>query len=202
MGEPGAGDEHDRDRNDRDQREDARAEDARPASEGLDALPPDLLEAIRQIGATGRASLGATGDAARAMRTLVAADISLARSALGRTLALSGFAIAFGGSAWLLLMATLVVFLSRQLGLPWSAALLIPALLSVATTVLAGWLAVRYFEHTRLQATRRQLARIGIGELADFVPDADSSGSSRDATTRHEHGRPLKDHDGVDVTSP
>ena len=33
-------------------------------------------------------------------------------------------------------------------------------------TAIAGWMAMRYFEHTRMKATRRQLARLGIGELA------------------------------------
>ena len=35
---------------------------------------------------------------------------------------------------------------------------------------LAGWLAMRYFDHTRFKATRRQLARLGIGELAGLMP--------------------------------
>ena len=183
-----------------------RAGDPADDGDGFDALPPDLLEAMRQIGATGRASLGAAGDTAKALRTLVVADVSLARSALGRSLALSGFAIAFGASAWLLLMATLVVFLSRQLGLPWSAALLIPAVLSVATTIAAAWLAMRYFEHTRLQATRRQLARLGIGELADFMPSPDSPESARNASrrgpARDTERQPVKDERGVDVTPP
>ena len=171
-----------------------------------DGLPPDLLEALRQIGEASRASIGAAGDTAKALRSLVVADVSLARSAMGRTLALSGFAIAFGASAWLLLMATLVVFLSRQVGLPWSAALLIPALLSVVATVAAGWYGMRYFEHTRMQATRRQLARLGIGELSAFMPDPDSPESARNATKRHPpedaDGEPLKDRRGVDVTPP
>ena len=87
----------------------------------------ELLEALRQIGATGRASLGASVDTAKAFRSLVVADVSLARSALGRTLALSGVAIAAGASAWLLLMGALVVFLSARLGMPWLGALLLPA---------------------------------------------------------------------------
>lgn len=201
MGATGAGDSHDRDG----PAGSARDRDARASADGFDALPPDLLEAMRQIGATGRASLGAAGDTAKALRKLVVSDVALARSALGRTLALTGFAIAFGASAWLLLMATLVVFLSRQLGLSWSLALLIPALLSVATTAIAGWFAMRYFEHTRLQATRRQLARLGIGELADFMPAPDSPGSARDASARKPAGgrdEPLKDEQGIDVTPP
>jgi len=197
MGATGAGDERNHDR---------RAGEARDSAEGFDALPPDLLEAMRQIGATGRASLGAAGDTAKALRTLVVADVSLARSALGRSLALSGFAVAFGASAWLLLMATLVVFLSRHLGWSWSAAMLVPALLSVVAAAIAGWFAMRYFEHTRLQATRRQLARLGIGELADFMPDPQSPESARAASARNPpgngQGTPAKDEQGIDLTPP
>ena len=172
-----------------------------------DAQPaPDLGESLRQIGQTGRAGLGAAGDAAKAMRSLVAADISLARSAFGRTLAMTGVAIVFGASAWLLLMAVLVVLLNRQAGLAWSLSLLLPALLSGAVAWFVGWRAMGYFEHTRLQATRRQLARLGIGELAGFVPDADSVTSSREATQQRPAedgaGRPFKDERGVDVTPP
>ncbi|MGH8084003.1 MAG: phage holin family protein [Lysobacter sp.] len=197
MGASDAGGSQDRDRH---------SDEPRDSDEGFDALPPDLLEAMRQIGATGRASLGAAGDTANALRTLVVADVALARSALGRSLAFSGFAVAFGASAWLLLMATLVVFLSRQLGWPWSAALLVPALLSVLTTAIAGWFAMRYFEHTRLQATRRQLARLGIGELAEFMPDPESPVSARAASARRPsgngRGEPAKDEQGIDVTPP
>ncbi|MEG3158750.1 phage holin family protein [Lysobacter zhanggongensis] len=166
----------------------------------------ELLEALRQIGATGRASLGASVDTAKAFRSLVVADVSLARSALGRTLALSGVAIAAGASAWLLLMGALVVFLSARLGMPWLGALLLPAALSLVMAGAASWLAMRYFDHTRLQATRRQLARLGIGELADFVPDADSPESTREATRRRPpedgSGEPVKDKQGIDVTPP
>lgn len=173
---------------------------------GSDAPPPDLAEALRQIGATGRAGLDAGVDAAKAMRSLVFADISLARSALGRALAFTGVAIAFGASAWLLLMATLIVFLSRQLQWPWSLSLLLTAVLSLAITAFGGWMAVRYFEHTRLQATRRQLARLGIGELADFTPDPGSPVSTREATERapveSPDGAPVKDRQGIDVTPP
>lgn len=197
MGATGAGDDRDHDRH---------AGKARESAEGFDALPPDLLEAMRQIGATGRASLGAAGDTAKALCTLVVADVALARSAAGRSLAFGGMAVAFGASAWLLLMATLVVFLSRQLGWSWSAAMLVPALLSLVAAAAAGVLAMRYFEHTRLQATRRQLARLGIGELAEFMPDPDSPVSARAASARNPpgngHGAPAKDEQGIDVTPP
>ena len=131
--------------------------------------------------------------------------LSLARSAFGRTLAFTGIAIAFGASAWLLLMATLIVWLSRGVGISWSLALLLTALLSIGVTVAAGYAAMRYFEHTRLQATRRQFARLGFGELADFMPDADSHQSSADAAQRMAEATadaPVKKGLGIDVTKP
>ena len=171
-----------------------------------DPAPPDLAESLRQVGAAGRASLGAAGDAAKAFRTLLIADVSLARSALGRTLALTGVAIAFGASAWLLLMATLIVYLTRGLGWSWSLALLGTALLSLAITAIAAWQGMRYFEHTRLQATRRQLARLGIGELSDFTPEPGSVESARAGAGQLAPavaaGKPLKDEQGIDVTPP
>ncbi len=102
-------------------------------------------------------------------------------------------------------MATLIVWLSRGVGISWSLALLLTALLSIGVTVAAGWRAMRYFEHTRLQATRRQFARLGFGELADLMPDADSRESSAEAAQRVAEanaGEPIKKGLGVDVTPP
>ncbi|MFD0738866.1 phage holin family protein [Lysobacter koreensis] len=177
-----------------------------PVPDPAPAPPPDLGESLRDVAAAGRAGLGAAGDAAKAFRTLLSADISLARSAFGRTLALTGVAIAFGASAWLLLMAALIVFLSRTLAWPWTVSLLVTALLSLAITVFAGWQSMRYFEHTRLQATRRQLARLGIGELADFTPEPGSPASTREVTENAppvtRDGEPVKGEQGIDVTPP
>ena len=176
--------------------------------EPADGSPPpdDLGEAIREVGAAARAGLSEAGSAAKAFRTLLAADVSLARSAFGRAMALTGVAIVFGASCWLLLMATLIVFLSRQLGLPWAASLLICALLSGAVTLWAAWQADRYFDHTRMQATRRQLARLGIGELADFTPDAGSPASTREGAEnsppQDRDGKPPHNDVGVRVTPP
>ena len=166
---------------------------------------PGLEEALRGLGEEGRAGLKAATDVAKALRILIAADISLARSAFGRTLALTGVAIAFGASAWLLLMAAMIAAMQAA-GLSWVIALLIAALLSVAVTAGAGYAAMRYFEHTRLQATRRQFARLGFGELAGLMPDADSNESSAEAA-RHmastdADGAPLKKGLGIDVTKP
>src|SRR5690606_23544791 len=114
----------------------------------------------------------------------VAADISLARSAAGRSATFAGIAVMFGVSAWLLLMTALIVVLSNQVGLPWWLSLGGCGLLSL----LCAWLALRkaedYFEHTRMMATRRQLARLGIGELADLMPGAGSPESARTAESK------------------
>ena len=169
-----------------------------------EAPPPGLEEALRSLGAEGRAGLKAATDVAKALRILIAADISLARSAFGRTLAFTGVAIAFGASAWLLLMAAMIAAMQAA-GLSWVIALLIAALLSVAVTAGAGYAAMRYFEHTRLQATRRQFARLGFGELADFMPDADSHESTAEAALRMAEanaGEPVKKGLGIDVTKP
>lgn len=167
---------------------------------------PDLADALRDLGNTGRAGFGAATDAAKALRILVSADISLARSAFGRTLAFTGVAIAFGGSAWLLLMAMTTALLHDQLNWSWTLSLAVCAALSVAITAYAGWQAMQYFEHTRLKATRRQFARLGIGELEDFVPNPSSPESAREATEKHPPegpgGEPLKKGLGVDITPP
>lgn len=173
---------------------------------GDDTAAPDLAEALREFGASGRAGLTAANDVAKSLRILIAADVSLARSAFGRTLALTGVAIAFGASAWLLLMATLIVALSRGLGWPWSLSMLLTAGLSVVVTGFAAWGASRYFEYTRMQATRRQFARLGLGELAEFMPDTDSHESSENAAQRvadaTSANAPVKKGLGVDVTPP
>ena len=135
---------------------------------------PDIADSVREVGAAGRASVAAATDAAKALRSLLAADMSLARSAMGRTITFAGVAVAFGASAWLLLVAALVLLLS-QLGLSWMMALLVGAAISLAVTAYAGWRAAHYFDYTRLKATRRQLARLGIGELSDFMPSPDSA---------------------------
>lgn len=148
------------------------------------APPPGFADAARELRDSGLAGLGAAREAARALRTLVAADVSLARSAAGRSAVFAGAAVVFGASAWLMLMTAVVVALSLQGGLPWWLSL---AICSV-TSALGAWLALRkamaYFEHTRMKATRRQLARLGVGELADFMPSPGSAECARDAEDR------------------
>ena len=168
--------------------------------------PPDLGEALHALGADSRAGLKAASDSLKALRILVAADFSLARSAFGRALAFTGVAIAFGASAWLLLMGAMIAAM-QSAGLSWAVAMLIAAALSIAITVGAVIAAMRYFEHTRMQATRRQFARLGFGELADLMPDPGSAESSVDAAQRvaeaHANAdKPMKKGLGVDVTPP
>lgn len=174
-------------------------------SEPGDERPPSIDDAVRELRDTGKATWSAGRDAGKALRILLAADVSLARSAAGRTLAFSGVAIAFGASAWLLLMAALVTWLAAGLGMPWSLALLLTAALSAVAAALGTRTAMRYFEHTRLKASRRQLARLGFGELAALMPDADSSVSAEDAAEAAAEtgdGKPVKKGLGIDVTPP
>lgn len=137
-------------------------------SEGGPVPPPrpGLAESLRQIGASGRAGLAASGEAARALRALIGADLALAGNALGRALALACVAIVFAGSAWLLLMATLATALHDVRGWSWSLALGACAALSLGCAAIGLWQAWRYLRHTRLEATRRQLARLGVGRSA------------------------------------
>lgn len=169
---------------------------------GAAAPAPGLLESLREIRDAGRSGVASARDASKALRTLVSADVALARSAMGRAVAFVAIAIVFGGSAWLLLMTTLVIALVRHLDWPWSLALLTTATLSLLITAYAARRTLYYFEHTRLRATRRQLARLGFGELADFMPDPGSPESTRAASDWLADHPPGKDGRGIDVTPP
>lgn len=139
----------------------------------------DLLGAFRDVGEAGRSGFAAAKHVGEALRALVAADIALARSALGRALAFTAVAIVFGVSAWLLMMAALVAVLAAALQWSWTLALFVVALANIAVTAWAAWRAIGYFEHTRMKATRRQLARLGIGDGGD---DGGNSASSDEAS--------------------
>ena len=165
---------------------------------------PGIADAFRELGDTGRATWEAGREAVTALRILVTADISLARSAFGRTLAFTAVAIVFGASAWLLLMAALVAWLSLGLGWAWQFSLLLCGGASLVAAGVAGWMSTRYFEHTRMQATRRQLARLGIGELAGMVAGAGSGKSAEESAEQVAEvaDKAVKKGLGVDVTPP
>jgi hypothetical protein len=125
--------------------------------------PPHLDESVRRIGAAGKATYTSAKGTGRALRSLVFADLALARSAIGRALGWVAVAIVFGASAWLLIVGALIAVLQR-LGWTWLESLSLAAALSVIVTGLAAWRTIHYFECAGLHATRRQLARLGIGD--------------------------------------
>lgn len=145
---------------------DTRADDARES--------PGIDDSLRALNAARRETVGAALDTGRAMRSLVVADFALARSALARALVWTAVAIIFGASAWLLLMGALIALL-QAMGLSWLASIALSALLSLAVTAIAAWRVTVFFEHTGMQATRRQLARFGIGD-----DDDDEAGNDGD----------------------
>ncbi len=156
-----------------------RTDDAQESRARAGAAAPDVGEALRLLGEDGRAGLRAARDTLQALRILVTADFALARGALARALVCACVAVAFGGSAWLLLMAALIAALQAA-GLSWLMALLLAALLSIVVTALAALAAARYFDHTGMQASRRQFARLGLGALDDLMRgiDEDDAGAS------------------------
>ena len=79
---------------------------------------PSIEQAINDLGSTGREGLNAGLDALRALRRLFVADLALARVAMVRALVWLTVAVAFGSSAWLLLMAVGIAGL-RHFGLSW-----------------------------------------------------------------------------------
>ncbi|MEI2453713.1 phage holin family protein [Lysobacter firmicutimachus] len=126
---------------------------------------PSIEEAYREIRDAGREGLEAAIDTGRALRGLLIADFALARSALGRALLWVSVAIVFGASSWLLLMAALIALLQGVLGWSWLGSMSAAAGLSLAVAAVGVWRAIHYFEYTRLHATRRQLRRLGLGDL-------------------------------------
>jgi hypothetical protein len=134
--------------------------------------PPDLIDSLKEVGEAGRAAFGSAKDTGRAMRALVSADFALARSAFGRALAWAGVAIVFGASAWLLVTGALIALMQR-FGFSWLQSLSFAALLSLGITALAIWKVGRYFDHTGMHATRRQLSRLGLFD--EDHPDDDTA---------------------------
>ncbi len=155
-------------------------QDGDDADPGADK-PPHLDESVRRIGAAGRATLDSALDTGRALRKLVWADFAMARSASGRALGWFAVAIIFGGSAWLLVMGALIALL-QAFGLSWLLAISLAALLSLGVTALAAWRVTVFFEYAGMHATRRQLARLGIGDDDDDDAGADTNDDPPPAT--------------------
>lgn len=125
--------------------------------------PPSLDESLRNVGKAGKDGFASAVDTARALRSLVLADFALARVSLARAMVWMSVAAVFGVSSWLLLMGALIALLQRM-GLSWLSALSIAAALSLAITGLGVFMTLHYFEHTRMEATRRQLKAMGFGD--------------------------------------
>ncbi|PPU78386.1 hypothetical protein [Xanthomonas cucurbitae] len=146
------------------------APDGRGATPGLD-------ESVRAVGTAGRETLGAAKDTGRALRRLVSADLQLARSAFGHGLAWACVAVVFGASSWLLLAGAIIALLQRA-GLSWFQAMFFTALASLVVTGIAAWRVFFYFDHTGLNATRRQLVELGIFDDGSGDEDTTSSPAS------------------------
>ncbi|MBO9787258.1 hypothetical protein [Xanthomonas phaseoli] len=145
------------------------APDAREQTPGLD-------ESVRAVAAAGRATLGSAKDTSRALRRLVSADLQLARSAFERGLAWACVAVVFGASSWLLLAGAIIALLQRA-GLSWFQAMFFTALGSLLVTGIAAWRVFFYFDHTGMNATRRQLIKLGIFDDPSKDDDAATSAS-------------------------
>ncbi|WP_298579745.1 phage holin family protein [uncultured Luteimonas sp.] len=147
------------------------ADDGQHQAAGID-------ETLRELNAARRDTLHGARNTASALRDLAAADFALARSAMGRGLALGGIAALLGSSAWLLLTAVLVAGV-HALGLDWVWALLVVALAYLAVAGICVWRMRGYLDHMGMQATRRQLSRLrgkhpqaGTDAPADAAPAA------------------------------
>lgn len=139
----------------------------RAAQDGERATPPGLEDSLRQVGHAGQAAFGSAKDTGRALRRLISADFALMRSAFGRGLAWAGVAIVFGASAWALLAGSLIALLVGYFGWSWLQALSLAAVISLIVTFFAAWKVGRYFDHTGMHATRRQLHRLGLFDEQD-----------------------------------
>ncbi|MFT4196543.1 MAG: phage holin family protein [Pseudoxanthomonas sp.] len=161
-----------------------------PAEEGAGTAgpAPSLHDSLRRIEREARAGLGAGVDALRALHRLVLADFALARLGLARAAVWLAVTVVFGASGWLLLMATLIALLREVIGLSWLAALAIATALSLAVTALGVWRMRHYFDLSRMDATRRQLHALGLGDMDD--EDEDQGGGPAGPATGDDTGTP------------
>ncbi|MFC6840595.1 phage holin family protein [Xanthomonas theicola] len=147
---------------------------AAPAPDPEAAARPSLEASLREFGTAGRLGLAHTLEAGRALHRLVTADLALARAALARALVWLTISVAFGASAWMLLMGALIAVLQR-LGWSWLTSISATAAFSLVVTALGAWQALRYFDMSTLDATRRQLAKLGIGGEGEDEDHADGN---------------------------
>ena len=125
------------------------------------ADPPELAQAARDVGRAGLEAGREAWSIVTTFRRLVSADLTLSRVALGTSMAWTAGAIILGASAWMFLMGSAVLAL-RDAGLSLLWALLVPAIVSLLGAGGCAYAAMQVFQHTSLEATRRQLARFGL----------------------------------------
>ncbi|KRG71720.1 hypothetical protein [Pseudoxanthomonas dokdonensis] len=159
--------------------------DEAAAEAAAKAAKPGIDDSFRQVTAAGKETLGGARDSARALRKLLFADIALARAALGRALIWTCVAIVFGASGWLLSAAAAIALL-RSSGLSWTQAMTAAAVFSLLVTCFGAWRVKHYFDHAGLQATRRQLVRMG---LMDEDDDDDATAPPPAPSSTRQEGR-------------
>ncbi len=137
--------------------------DSGAADDAAPVKAPHFDESVRRVLGSGKATLGSAVDTGRALRKLVAADFVLARSATGRAAAWLAAAIVFGATSSLLLMGAIIALLRATIGLSWLASISLAAVISLVATGVAAWRTSVFFDLAGMHASRRQLARIGIG---------------------------------------
>jgi uncharacterized membrane protein YqjE len=125
-------------------------------------LDPGLIEVARQLLHEGSAAGRSTLSTLQAVKTLAAAELALAKTALGRAaMMLIGAGLA-ALVAVFYLFATLSALLV-SLGLGWPAALGIATLALLLITGGLAWRAMALSRMARFDATRRQLGRLREG---------------------------------------
>lgn len=144
-----------------------------PPPEPPEPPAPHIDESVRRVTRAGRDTLDAALGTGRAIRTLLSADLALARSAFGRAMAWVGVGIVFGASGWLLVTAAIIALLRATLGWSWLAALATCAALSLAVAAIAAWRVACFFDLTGLHATRRQLSKLGIFDEEQKLDECD-----------------------------
>jgi uncharacterized membrane protein YqjE len=120
---------------------------------------PGVVDTAKRMLDEGGDAAHSAMDTVRALKTLAAAELALAKAAIARS------AVMFVGAAIVGLISLIFVFATLSavlvaLGLSWWAALGISTLLLLATAGVLAWRGMALAKLARFDATRRQLARL------------------------------------------
>jgi uncharacterized membrane protein YqjE len=135
-----------------------RPPDASPAPE-LPGGQPGIVDTAKRMLDEGGDAAHSAMDTARALKTLAAAELALAKAAIVRSV------VMFGAAAITALISVFFVFATLSavlvaLGLSWWAALGISTVLLLVTAGFLAWRGMALVKLARFDATRRQLARL------------------------------------------